>query len=319
MPNLNIAIVGYLEYAKNFGKKSTETDITFYDAKRGETTLSMLEPSRYPEKLSSLFYAASFGDYTFFVVDKLDQYFGEVLLMLDAVGAKNGALVFRNYITRDHVTKFIKGTVVEGYIAKPDDPVILRDELFTLAEKPRGMVNLDFGTVVIDHAFNVRGIGTVALGVVREGTINKHDVLKIFPGTGKAEVRSIQKHDDDFDIAETGDRVGIALKGVELEDLPRGTVLTNNKAIKNSQIITAEARLNPFWSITPYVGMVIQIGNWMQFNLARVSEVESTQDTKKIKLILELDKPLTHKTGDTAALMYVDGGKLRVMGSMILP
>ena len=319
MPNLNVAIVGSLEYSKNFGKKSTETDITFYDAKKGETTLSILEPSRYPEKLSSLFYASSFGDYTFFVVDKLDQYFGEVLLMLDAVGAKNGAIVLRNYITPDHVTKFIKGTVVEGYNVKQDDPIILRDELFTLAEKPKSMVHLDFGTIVVDHAFTVKGIGTVALGVVREGTINKHDVLKTFPGNSKAEVRSIQKHDDDFDIAETGDRVGIALKGIEIEDLPRGTVLTNNKAIKNSQIITAEARLNPFWSITPYIGMVIQIGNWMQFNLARVSKAEPTQDTRKIELTLELDKPLTHKTSDTAALMYVDGGKLRVMGNLILP
>ncbi len=319
MPNLNVAIVGSLEYSKNFGKKSTETDITFYDAKKGETTLSILEPSRYPEKLSSLFYASSFGDYTFFVVDKLDQYFGEVLLMLDAVGAKNGAIVLRNYITPDHVTKFIKGTVVERYNVKQDDPIILRDELFTLAEKPKSMVHLDFGTIVVDHAFTVKGIGTVALGVVREGTINKHDVLKTFPGNSKAEVRSIQKHDDDFDIAETGDRVGIALKGIEIEDLPRGTVLTNNKAIKNSQIITAEARLNPFWSITPYIGMVIQIGNWMQFNLARVSKAEPTQDTRKIELTLELDKPLTHKTGDTAALMYVDGGKLRVMGNLILP
>ncbi len=319
MPNLNVAIVGSLEYSKNFGKKSTDTDITFYDAKKGETTLSILEPSRYPEKLSSLFYASSFGDYTFFVVDKLDQYFGEVLLMLDAVGAKNGAIVLRNYITPDHVTKFIKGTVVERYNVKQDDPIILRDELFTLAEKPKSMVHLDFGTIVVDHAFTVKGIGTVALGVVREGTINKHDVLKTFPGNSKAEVRSIQKHDDDFDIAETGDRVGIALKGIEIEDLPRGTVLTNNKAIKNSQIITAEARLNPFWSITPYIGMVIQIGNWMQFNLARVSKAEPTQDTRKIELTLELDKPLTHKTGDTAALMYVDGGKLRVMGNLILP
>ena len=74
MPNLNIAIVGCLNYAKNFGKKSTETDITFYDTKRGETTLSILEPSRYPEKLSSLFYAATFADYTIFVIEKIDRY-----------------------------------------------------------------------------------------------------------------------------------------------------------------------------------------------------------------------------------------------------
>jgi selenocysteine-specific translation elongation factor len=319
MPNLNIAIVGCLNYAKNFGKKSTETDITFYDTKRGETTLSILEPSRYPEKLSSLFYAATFADYTIFVIDKIDHYFGEILLMLDAVGSKNGAIILRNYITMDQIAKFIKGTIVEKYAIKEDDPVNIRDELFAIAEKPRSMINIDYGTVVIDHAFNVRGIGTIALGVVRDGIIKKHDVLKIFPGNLKAEVRSIQKHDDDFDIAETGDRIGVALKGVETDDLPRGTVVTNDKSLKNTQKINGEAILNPFWSINPHIGMVIQIGYWMQFNLARISELEVNQNVKSMKLTLELDKPLTHKSGDTAGLMYIDGGKLRVMGHLKIP
>jgi len=319
MPNLNIAILGSLEYAKNFGKKSTETDITFYDYKKGSTTLTMIEPSRYPEKLSSLSYAAGFGDYTIFVVEKLDQFFGENLLMLDAFNAKNGLLILNNYITIDQVAKFIKGTVVEGYKVMPDDPIQILDEIISLAEKPRKMLNLEYGTVIVDHCFNVRGIGTIALGVVQDGMINVHDVLKILPGISKTEVRSIQKHDDDFDSAEAGDRVGIALKGVEVETVPRGTILTNDNNLKTTGKCSVEVDLNPFWQNPPHEGMVVQIGLWMQFNLARIINSEATPDKRKFKINIEMDKPLIHPPKASAALMYMDGGKLRVMGTIKLP
>ena len=55
-------------------------------------------------------------------------------------------------------------------------------------------------------------------------------------------VRSIQKHDEDFDRAGVGERTGIALKGVEVDDLDRGTILTNDKSIKQVSSLTAKVR-----------------------------------------------------------------------------
>ena len=72
------------------------------------------------------------------------------------------------------------------------------------------------------------------LGCVTHGVIKKHDSLKVLPTTKTAQIRSIQKHDDDADTAVTGDRVGLSLKGIEAEDLDRGYVLTNDPAIKLS-------------------------------------------------------------------------------------
>ena len=71
----------------------------------------------------------------------------------------------------------------------------------------------------VDHAFNVKGVGVVILGVVINGVVQKHASLNVFPGAKTAQVRSIQKHDDEFDVAGEGDRVGLALKNVEVEDL----------------------------------------------------------------------------------------------------
>ncbi len=90
------------------------------------------------------------------------------------------------------------------------------------------------GTVPVDHAFNVKGVGVVVL---------RHSCLRRSPETRNtqcsarnktAQVRSIQKHDEEFETCREGDRVGLAFKNVEVEDLDRGTVLTNDPAIKTS-------------------------------------------------------------------------------------
>lgn len=56
MPNLNVAVIGPEGYAKDLGKKGTVSDITFYNLKKDDITVTIIEPTRYPEKLSSLFF-----------------------------------------------------------------------------------------------------------------------------------------------------------------------------------------------------------------------------------------------------------------------
>ena len=137
MPNLNASVIGSPEYSKQLGKKSGETDITVYDLKKGETVITIVEPSRYPEKIQSLYYSAAFGDYAVLVAEKLDQYLGESLLMINACGVKEGTIVLRNYITEDQLKPFRRGTVLEGYEVMEDDPVKLQAKLIALAERPR--------------------------------------------------------------------------------------------------------------------------------------------------------------------------------------
>ena len=83
MPNLNVAVLGKLGYSRELGKKGTDTDITLYNAKKGHVTQTIIEASKYPEKLQSLFFACSFADMAILVVEELNASFGETLLMLD--------------------------------------------------------------------------------------------------------------------------------------------------------------------------------------------------------------------------------------------
>src|SRR5674536_194482 len=95
MSNLTVAVLAPPDYAKDLGKKGTTSDITFYNLKRGEATVTFIEPTRYPEKLSSLFYAVSLSDRVILVVDELNSTFGECVLCSSAQESPTGTLSSR--------------------------------------------------------------------------------------------------------------------------------------------------------------------------------------------------------------------------------
>lgn len=318
MANLNVTILGSLEYAKDLGKKGTTSDLTFYNLKKGEDTVTIIEPTRYPERLSPLFYAVSLAQKAILVVDKIDPIFGECVVMLQCAGLKNGMVILRNYIAREQIAPLIKGTVIDGYEFLEDDKNALREKLLDEAAKVQSSCDSKTGTMPVDHFFNVRGVGTVVLGCVVEGAIKKHDELRVLPGDKIAQVRSVQKHDEDFDCAGVGDRTGMALKGVDVEELDRGTILTNDKSVKSISSLTAKADVVKYWPTPLKEGMVLHLGLWMQFVPARIEAVKAEGDWHKPELTLKLDKMLIYKPGAHAIMTYPEGGKLRVVGTIEL-
>jgi selenocysteine-specific translation elongation factor len=281
-----------------------------------------VEPTKYPEKLAPLFYAASMADIALVIIDQINPVLGECILMLDCVGVKRGCIVLRNFLTPEQIAPFIKETVLENYVFIIDAPVRIRETLMAEAEKlgvdGPPVETASAGSIPIDHFFDVRGIGTVVLGWVAKGFVRRHDKVKLLPGTMDTEIRSIQKHDDDFDWAVTGDRVGIALKGIEVDGLERGMVLTNESSLKCVAKLTVRANLVKYWLNPIKPGMVIHVGHWMQFVPARIEEVMNSDDWRKPFLTLSLQKELVFKPGSRAVVTHLEGGKLRVMGTIEL-
>ena len=313
MPNLNVAVLGSPGFSRELGKKGTESDVTLYNARRGDSNLTLIEASKYPEKLASLYYTASFADYAVLVVDQINAAFGETVVMLDCLGIARGVIIPRNYITGDQLSKLTRGTATEGYTVMEDDLPRLREHLMAEADRaPRGQAS-DTGTVVVDHYFNVRGVGAVALGVVRAGQVHRHDKLLTRPTSKTAQVRSIQKNDEDWETAELGDRVGLALKNVEASDLDRGMMLTSDPPATQTSAITGELRQVKYWANPVAEGMDLHVGTGLQFNSAKVTETGNGHVT------ITLDRPLAYAPGSRATVMYLNGGNLRVVGTIQLP
>jgi selenocysteine-specific elongation factor len=77
----------------------------------------------------------------------------------------------------------------------------------------------------VDRSFTLRGIGTVATGTLWSGTIGEGDELRVEPRGRSVRVRSVQVHDRPVERAEAGQRVAVALPGIERRELRRGDVL----------------------------------------------------------------------------------------------
>jgi selenocysteine-specific translation elongation factor len=323
MGNLNVAVIAPPGYARDLGKMGTSSDITFYNLKKGEDTVTFIEPSRYPERLSSLYFAAAMAKRAIVVVDAITPSFGESVLMLQCLGIQEGHVILREYMTREELAPMIKGTVLEQYTFIKEDLVPLREDLLSLAARsgPReeSALGQSSGSITVDHFFPVRGIGTVILGCVAKGAVKKHDTLRLLPGEKTVQVRSIQKHDDDYDWAAEGDRVGIALKNVDVEELDRGCVLSNDTTLSIDSSLTGRAHLLRYWQHPLREGMVLHIGHWMQFLPARVVSVKDDGDWRMPNVTLELEEPLVSPPKGRAVLHYLEGGKLRIAGTFSLP
>jgi len=319
MPNLTIAVLGANGYAKDIGKPGTSSDITFYNLKKGEDTVTIIEPTRYPERLAPLYYAVAMSSAALLIVDAITAEFGEMVVMLDAQKITKGYIVLRNYLDASQIAPLVKGTVVEKYAVTEDNPIAIREQLLADAQSLRydGVAGKS-GVVSVDHAFNVKGIGTVVLGGVESGTVRQHDMLTVYPGELTAQVRSIQKHDDDVTEAYESDRVGLALKNISADILERGMVLTNGPGIRVSARLNGMAHIVKYWPEPLKEGMVVHIGYWMQYINGRILSVESGGDWHMPNLTIELEKELAYLPGNSAVIHYLDGGRLRVAGTIDL-
>ena len=137
MGNLMVAVLGVQGYSSALAKKGTSTDITLYNLKKGEDTVTLVEPSRYPERLAPLFFAASEATKAVVVVDELNATLGESLVMLQCCGVSSGYFILRNYLPKEKIEPIIKGTILEKFEFLQDDANALREKLLNDAAQQK--------------------------------------------------------------------------------------------------------------------------------------------------------------------------------------
>ncbi|HEX6965770.1 MAG TPA: selenocysteine-specific translation elongation factor [Gemmatimonadaceae bacterium] len=101
----------------------------------------------------------------------------------------------------------------------------------------------DLFRLPIDRAFTVRGTGTVVTGTVWSGALPRETSVRIFPGAHAARVRGIESHGAPVEQARQGTRAAIALAGIELGDVGRGSWLVTDGAWQESRALLAEVML----------------------------------------------------------------------------
>jgi selenocysteine-specific translation elongation factor len=317
MKGITVAVLGDAALAATLGKKGTVSDVSFFNLKRGDIGVTFIFPSKYPEKLQSLLAVLGMADAVLLTVDKLDKDLGEQIVGIDSFGLRKVFVVLRNYIEADQLKPFVAQTTLEGFKVHEDSARTLDDTFAALELEPvEGPVQ-----VPIDHFFNVKGVGTVALGTVRRGVMKSHDELEVFPTGKKALVRSIQVHDDDVAEAPYGCRVGLALKGIDADELFRGVVLAPPGTLKTPATIEIELRVNKYWKGTLKEGMILHGACGLQ-DVPMVVEkapAEGIRPGGKGMVTFRLEKPLAFCTGDRLIAIDLDSRGLRFLGWGLCP
>lgn len=231
MESITVCVLGAAPEARAkvaaaLGRKGSVSDMTFYNSKRSRIT-TVIEPTRFPEKIQPLCYALQMADHVLMVYDGAKTAFGECLVA--AVSLKKPMtflLSAQNSYLEDELNQLIKsaGCVGTKTLVYGED-----FELVELVDRLASSPSEGELVVPVDAAFDVKGIGTVVLGFVQGADVKKHDELVVARSGDVCTVKSIQMQDDDYDSAPSGSRVGLALRGVKSEDLKRGDVLCAKK------------------------------------------------------------------------------------------
>ncbi|TXT54786.1 MAG: hypothetical protein BAJATHORv1_50037 [Candidatus Thorarchaeota archaeon] len=132
----------------------------------------------------------------------------------------------------------------------------LRETLLKIIEPKLRLTEEPF-SLPIDHAFSVRGHGTVATGTILSGSIEIGDSVELMPHGILTKVRTIQTFGVSRESAQAGDRVGINIPDIKSELVSRGDYLSWPGTMKKVNRVVVRIKRNELYRNKITRGMTI--------------------------------------------------------------
>jgi selenocysteine-specific elongation factor len=181
-------------------------------------------------------------------------------------------------------------------------------------------------SIPIDHAFPVKGHGTVVTGTIQRGFVRLGDIIEIAPLSKKSRVRSIQTFGEEREQASAGDRVGINVPDIDDTEVTRGDYLCSPGTMTRATSFIARLKANSMYkgritkrmTVSVSAGMPVVTGQIIPFkseNEMRI--IENTVDSVTFEAALLLQKPIALQEGSKVLLLRTDlpPTQMRVIGS----
>jgi selenocysteine-specific elongation factor len=223
------------------------------------TRLSLIDVPGHERFIRNMVAGASGIDLFLLVIDATEgarPQTHEHLTILRLLGIERGVVAVTKADAADPA--MLELVVSEARELVPGSPVIAvsaktgegLDELRTaLASAVAGVEHhalLGAKRLYVDRSFTLHGIGTVVTGTLWSGSVGEGDQLRAEPAGIDVRVRSVQVHDEPVERAEAGQRVALALPGIERSALRRGDALAEPGAYPVSYRLDVElAELEP--------------------------------------------------------------------------
>jgi selenocysteine-specific translation elongation factor len=300
---LNISFIGCNEFLKEFGKQGTLSDIVLYDRKQKDRIFTMVAPVSFPDKIQTLPQVLNMTEVVVLNVTALDKYLAEQIIAIDSLNIKNGFLLHSYDIDDQRLAKMIKGTVIENF-KRIENLEILKNEINDLNSNSRE------GDLIlpVDHSFDVKGVGTVILGGIKQGRVKVYDKLRIQPSNKEILIKSIQMHDDPVNETFSPARVGLAVKGITPHEIERGDIICSGETIKiaTTEVLVTDFSKNKYFNsdITESQTYLLSVG-------LQIKPVKILNDGSKI--ILSLEKPIAYYKQQRFLILKPDSKTTRII------
>jgi len=301
MKQLTIGIFHDDNLAKELGKKATESDIILYHRKIDDTIFSFIHAV--DDKLSVKTQILGIIDVAILSAESVTPSFGENLLLIDAMKIKHGLILVPPFSDTTPIKNIIKDTSIEQFEIIEKEPHKIMELLQKISIERVQEAPL---IITIDHSFPVKGIGEVILGFIQQGVVHTHDKLVLLPTNKEIIVRSIQMQDKNVKDAETGSRVGLAIKGADITELTRGSLLCAPDSASICQTLTLQFVQNKYYSNASEGKFHMTIG--MQTIPVSITEI------KKKSITFTTDKPFCYTKDDVFLFLNLNAEKLHFIG-----
>ena len=303
MESLNIAVLGSNEFLNDFGKRGTLSDIVLYDRKLKDRILTFIAPISFPDKIQTLPQVLNMTDFVVLNITQLDKYLAEQIIAINSLDIRNGFLLHSYDIDEQRLNQMIKGTAIENF-KKIESLEILINEINNLHSNSKEGDLL----MPIDHSFDVKGVGTVLLGGIKQGRIKVYDKLRILPSNKEALIKSIQMHDDPVDESSSPSRVGLAVKGVSPKEIERGDIICSGDTMKTAvtEILVTDFLKNKYYNgeITDTQTYLLSVG--LQIKPIKIFINNS-------KILLSLEKPIAYYQKQKFLILKPDSKTTRII------
>jgi selenocysteine-specific translation elongation factor len=277
----------------------------------------MIRPLKHPESLRPLLSTLNVAESGIIEVKEINAALGEAMVAFSSSKVENGHIIINpkdgNWIDPEKLSLIRNQAGLESWKIHDSlpDPHDIRSDLLS---RVRIDTTEEEVLVSIDQHFVVRGIGLVGIGYVRSGIIRKHESVEIHPGGHVGVVRSLQVMDDDVDFAVTGDRVGVALRGVQDNILDKGSqiVSVGSKLLTRMEKSEIKVDISVFQRNVLKAGDIVHMSCDLQFIVGRIESVSEES------IVVVWDRPVDVRTASKKPplLVQLDAGPMRIIGAI---
>ena len=114
--------------------------------------------------------------------------------------------------------------------------------------------------LAVDRSFAAKGFGSVATGTLVGSALSLGDSVVILPGGARGRVRGLQSHGKSTERVAAGTRCAVNVQGVELAELPRGSMVTRPESFDPARMLDVKLQWLDVASETERAAVELLVG-----------------------------------------------------------